>query len=85
MIGFLKILNKRIKLIEIPALIIQSLTDKTVSPRSGEWISNDIQTEKELLLIPEGDHILTVDPNRQVAFDKIDEFIKNYFLKTKSK
>ncbi len=73
---FLKILNKRMKLIEIPALIIQSLTDKTVSPKSGEWISNDLQTDKELLLISEGDHILTVDPNRQVAFEKIDEFIK---------
>lgn len=73
---FLKILNKRVKLIKIPTLIIQSLTDKTVSPRSGEWIINDLQSEKELLLIPDGDHILTVDPNRQVAFDKIDEFIR---------
>ena len=73
---FLDILNKEAKFIEIPVLIIQSLTDKTVSPKSGEWIINDLQTEKELLLVPEGDHILTVDPNRQVAFDKIDEFIK---------
>jgi len=73
---FLKILNKRVKLIEIPALIIQSLTDKTVSPKSGEWISNDLQSRKELLIIPEGDHILTVDPNREVAFDKIEEFIR---------
>ena len=82
---FLKILNEIVKNIKIPALIIQSMTDKTVSPKSGKWIINDLQSEKELLLIPEGDHILTVDPNRQIAFNKIDEFIKNYFLQTKSK
>ena len=82
---FLRILNKRIKRIEIPVLIIQSLTDKTVSPKSGEWISDALQTEKELLLISEGDHILTVDPNHQVAFDKINEFIRKLLLEAKSK
>jgi len=73
---FLKILNKNITSVNIPVLIIQSLTDRTISPRSGEWIINDLQTEKELLLVNEGDHILTVDPNRGIAFEKIKDFIK---------
>jgi esterase/lipase len=73
---FLKYLNKNINLVNTPALIIQSLNDRTISPKSGEWIYNDLQTEKELLLVDEGDHILTVDPNKEIAFEKIKSFIK---------
>jgi carboxylesterase len=73
---FLKILHRNMGLVNIPVLVIQSLSDKTISPKSGEWISKDLQTEKELMLIDEGDHILTVDPNRGIAFERIKDFIK---------
>ena len=73
----LRFLHVEIKKIKIPALIIQSKEDKTINPRCAEWIFEDLKTEKELMQIDRGDHILTVDDNRYLAFDKILEFLKN--------
>jgi carboxylesterase len=75
-IKFLRKLRRKMKKIKTPTLIIQSQTDKTISPETGELIYNNLKTKKEILRIPKGDHILTVDPNRKRAFEKIGEFIE---------
>lgn len=78
----LKRTRKEIEKINIPALIIQSKADKTVSPESGKWIFDDLKTkEKELLELETGDHILTVDPIREKAFKKIAEFLTKQLKK----
>ena len=77
----LKKLRKEIKKIKIPTLVIQSKADKTISPKSGQWIYSDLKTEKELLELPTGDHILTVDPIREKAFKKIGEFLEKIIKK----
>ena len=73
---FLHVLHRRMNQIDIPALIIQSKEDQTITPKSAEWIYEDLKTEKELVQLPRGDHILTVDENREEAFDKIAQFIE---------
>ncbi|MDA1196608.1 MAG: alpha/beta hydrolase [Nanoarchaeota archaeon] len=68
-----KILSK----ITTPLLIIQSAEDKRVEPSSAKYILDNIGSEKkELLLYPEGDHVLTTgNKTAQVAKD-ILEFIE---------
>ncbi len=79
---FLKCLHRKMVDIDKPTLIIQSKTDKTISPLSGDWIYSDLKTnKKKLVYIPEGDHILTVDPNRDIAFEAINKFLTNVLSK----
>ena len=77
----LRFLHVEIKKIKIPALIIQSQEDKTINPQCAEWIFNDLRTEKELMQLEKGDHILTVDDNKDVAFEKILGFLENKISK----
>ncbi|MCE7743024.1 MAG: alpha/beta fold hydrolase [Candidatus Heimdallarchaeota archaeon] len=78
---FLRFLHVEIRKIEIPALIIQSQEDKTINPQSAEWIFADLKTKKELMQLEKGDHILTVDENKDIAFEKILGFLKNKISK----
>lgn len=75
-IKLLRILHKKIKEINIPTLIIQSQTDKTISPNNAEILFDNLRTKKEIFRVPQGDHILTVDENRLPAFEKVVDFIK---------
>jgi len=69
-------LHKEVVNIDTPVLIIQSKEDKTSKPEGANELYTDLETEKELVLLQKGDHILTVDPNRQEAFDKILLFLE---------
>ncbi len=77
----LKVLHKKVVEINIPVLIIQSKEDKTAKPEGAEELYRDLKTKKELFFVQKGDHILTVDSNRQEVFDKIllflGEMVKN--------
>ena len=77
----LRFLHLNIRKIKIPALIIQSREDKTINPQSAQWIFKDLRTEKELIELDKGDHILTVDENREIAFTKILEFLRDKISK----
>ncbi len=77
----LRLLHIDIGKIKIPALIIQSQEDKTINPQSAERIYADLKTAKELVKLEKGDHILTVDENKDVAFEKILSFLKNKISK----
>ena len=71
----LKILHKKVDKINVPVLIIQSKEDRTAKPEGAEELYEDLKTKKELFFVKKGDHILTVDPHRQEAFDKILSFL----------
>jgi carboxylesterase len=75
-IKLLRNLHRRIKKLNIPTLIIQSQTDKTISPTNAEFLYKNLRTKKEIFRVPQADHILTVDENRFPAFEKIAIFIK---------
>ena len=75
-IKLLRNLHRGIKKINIPVLIIQSQTDKTISPTNAEILYKNLNTKKEIYRVPQADHILTVDENRFPVFEKIAIFIK---------
>ena len=81
MLKLLKTLHSEIKKIKNPTLLIQSKQDKTIDPQNVEWIFNDLKTEKEILKLDKGDHILTVDDNRDIAFERILSFLNNKISK----
>ncbi|MHA1114745.1 MAG: alpha/beta hydrolase [Candidatus Heimdallarchaeaceae archaeon] len=70
-------LHKSIKRINNPVLLTQSQTDQTVNPKNAEKIYKKLQSKKKLVKIPQGDHILTVDENRELAFKEIIAFIRD--------
>jgi len=77
----LKELYKKVEYINSPVLLIQSQTDRTIDPRCGDKLFSKLKTQdKELFKLPEGDHILTVDPNRIIAFEKILTFLNSHLL-----
>ncbi|MHA1203063.1 MAG: alpha/beta hydrolase [Candidatus Heimdallarchaeaceae archaeon] len=71
----LKILHKKVGEINIPVLLIQSKEDRTAKPEGAKELFEDLKTNKELFFVQKGDHILTVDPHKQEAFDKILLFL----------
>ncbi|MCG3222890.1 MAG: alpha/beta hydrolase [Candidatus Heimdallarchaeota archaeon] len=73
----LKTLHKKVGEINIPVLIIQSKEDRTAKPEGAEELFEDLKTQKELFFVQKGDHILTVDPHKQEAFDKILLFLED--------
>ncbi len=73
----LKTLHKKVGEINVPVLIIQSKEDRTAKPEGAEELFEDLNTNKELFFVQKGDHILTVDPHKQEAFDKILLFLEN--------
>jgi len=81
MLKLLKSLRNEINKIKNPTLLIQSREDKTIDPQNVEWIYNDLKSEKEILQLDKGDHILTVDENRDIAFEKILGFLNKKISK----
>ena len=73
----LKILHKKVGEINVPVLIIQSKEDRTAKPEGAEELFEDLKANKELFFVQKGDHILTVDPHKQEAFDKILLFLED--------
>lgn len=68
--------------IECPALVIQSLEDSTVNPRSGGMIEKGIKHQcKELIYWPNEDHYLPLSPERDHLTEKIRTFLDKYNLR----
>lgn len=62
--------------IEKPLLIVQSRNDHTVKADSGNYIFDHVGSkEKEILHLDHSGHIVTLDTERQMVFDKINEFL----------
>ena len=63
--------------ISVPILIIHAEDDHTTSPKSADFIFENIgSTDKELLKIPDGGHLLPLTENREFVFEKITGFLK---------
>jgi carboxylesterase len=81
-------LNKAITLVQnelpkiaCPALIVQSLGDKTVNPRSGGIIEAGINHRQKEMVYWEGeDHYLPLSPARDRLAEKIKNFLGKYNL-----
>jgi len=67
--------------IECPALVVQSLEDSTINPRSAEMIEKSIRhRRKELIYWPNEDHYLPLSSERGHLMEKIQDFLVKYNL-----
>ena len=63
--------------VTIPALLIYSHQDKSVVPPNAEKIYAALgSSQKELIWVENSGHVIPREPDRQIAFQAIDEFIK---------
>ncbi|NHJ32069.1 MAG: prolyl oligopeptidase family serine peptidase, partial [Asgard group archaeon] len=68
-----KVLHK----IKIPTLIIQGEKDDRIDPEGYKILQKQIPAEdKELVLLPNSQHIVSVEPDKKLLFESIYQFIK---------
>ena len=64
-------------LVRVPALIIQSKQDGSVTPQNAEQIFSSLGSQdKQLFWVENSGHVIPREPDRQLVFLKIDEFIQ---------
>lgn len=62
--------------VKVPLLVVQSLKDHTVQPRSGQYIFDEVASEhKELLWLKNSGHRVTIGVDREEVFQKTAEFL----------
>ncbi|NMA02321.1 MAG: alpha/beta fold hydrolase [Clostridia bacterium] len=72
-------IKKNLGKITSPALIIQAQQDKTVEPRSAQFIYDNIGSkEKSLKWLEKSGHVATLDIEREKVFNWIEHFINSY-------
>lgn len=64
---------------EIPLLIMQSLKDESVNPRSGQFLVSKVP-RATLVELPDSEHVATMGKEKEIIADKIIDFIKNIRL-----
>lgn len=73
---FIKVVRKNLSKVEVPTLVVQSLQDDTVDPKSGKYIYDRITSSiKHLSWYEKSGHIIVLDKERQKLFEEVDEFI----------
>jgi carboxylesterase len=64
--------------IKVPALVIQGRKDSMVPPPNGQIIYDALgSTHKHLLYLENSDHVVTMDYEKNVVFDKVFRFIQS--------
>ncbi|MEL7475968.1 MAG: alpha/beta hydrolase, partial [Cyanobacteria bacterium J06555_12] len=62
--------------ITVPTLIMQAKRDRVVDPSGAQYIYDTIaSSEKELMWLPESDHIIPLDVEREIVFEKVAGFL----------
>lgn len=75
--------KKNMSKISIPTIIIQGTDDKTISPESGKAALDGINsTDKQLIMIEGGEHVITCHITREDAYPHIDKFVTRIIKKT---
>ncbi len=63
-------------LVSAPALVVQGRKDSMVPPDNGERIFQGLGSSlKHLLYLDRSDHVVTLDYDRQILFQKIEKFL----------
>jgi esterase/lipase/1-acyl-sn-glycerol-3-phosphate acyltransferase len=71
--------NKRLKQVKDPILIIQGDNDPIVKAESAQLIYDNVSSkDKKLLLIPRERHSILADKGHNEVFEAIDRFIQNH-------
>ncbi|MFZ7101255.1 MAG: alpha/beta hydrolase [Peptococcaceae bacterium] len=77
LVKMLPVIKGELKAVKHPALIIQSTLDKTVEPRSAQYIYDHLGSkDKKLHWLKNSGHIATLDIERDQVFSWVEDFIK---------
>ena len=69
--------RKRIDMISDPLLIMHATDDESVHPRNAQYVFDHASsTDKELILLGDCYHMITVDNERDTVFYETEMFIK---------
>lgn len=67
--------------ISVPVLIIQGEQDRLVEPTSAHYIYDQVQSDaKEILLLKESRHVVCHDTEKDILFNKVDDFLQSSYL-----
>src|SRR3989338_805686 len=78
-LGLIKIVKKEAKKVNVPALIIHSLNDHTIKPKSARFVYGQLSTlteRKKLVYLKNSGHVITVDFDKELVFREIYNFIR---------
>lgn len=80
-LGLIKIVKNEAKKVNVPALIIHSLKDNTINPKSARFVYDQLSTtaeRKKLVFLKNSGHVITVDFDKRLVFKEIYDFIIRY-------
>jgi carboxylesterase len=70
------VVRKDLSSVTVPALVVQGRKDSMVPPDNGEMIFQGLGSPlKHMLYLDQSDHVVTLDYDRQVLFEKIGKFL----------
>ena len=78
-LSLIKIVKKEAKKINVPALIMHSLKDHTIKPKSARFVYDQLSTpteRKKLVYLKNSGHVITVDFDKELVFKEIYGFIR---------
>ena len=78
-LGLIKIVKKEAKKVNVPVLIMHSLKDNTIKPKSARFVYNQLSTpaeRKKLVYLKNSGHVITVDFDKGYVFKEIYNFIR---------
>ena len=82
MLDLIQCVQEDIPHIQCPALLVQSHGEHTVRPESATYIFDHLKTPcKELFWLEKSGHVITVDIEREIVFEKIAEFLGPTIIK----
>ncbi len=67
---------RNLNLIKSPTLIVHGKKDEMIKPASAILVYNRLKTKKELRLIDDATHVLTLDKKRKEVFNLVYKWIK---------
>lgn len=72
----LQMTRRQLPLVNVPALVVQARTDRTVPPENAEVIYRALPCpEKKIVWLERSGHVATVDYDKSIVFDKVAKFI----------
>lgn len=72
------VVMKELPDIESPLMVVQSLQDESIHPRSADYILEQaVKSPAKLLQLPQSKHIATMGPEKEILVQAILQFIQN--------
>ena len=78
-LSLIKIVKKEIRKVKLPVLIMHSLKDHTIKPKSARFVYNQLSTpaeRKKLVYLKNSGHVITVDFDKELVSKEIYNFIR---------